>query len=131
MKTEAKLVDVVKHSFVKNRFIVYTEVPMLSKKIDVVCINPNTNDVYAIEAKMHKWRRALQQALTYRLCSDFSYIAIPEENSDKVDTDLLSKYGIGLIVVHKNGITVPQEASVSNVLHHRMKEDIINRSGGV
>ncbi|MDO9537924.1 MAG: hypothetical protein Q7J68_06360 [Thermoplasmata archaeon] len=131
MRSEADLVEIIKNSFIKNDFIVDTEVQMFSKKIDVVCIDPRTKDVYAIEAKVEKWRRALQQALTYRLCSNYSYLAIPEENSSKVDQKLLSKYGIGLIIVNQDNITILQDATNSNVLYPRMKEEIIHNGGGL
>lgn len=130
MKTEADLVAVVRKSFRERGFVVNVEVPMLSKWIDIFCINPGTNDVIAVEAKIQKWRRALQQALTYRLCSDLVYIAIHHNYSHRVKKELLQKHGVGLIIVNHDYMEISQEASPSTIMHQRIKEDVISYIGG-
>lgn len=130
MKTEDDLVATVKKSFMECGFIVNTEVPMLSKKIDIICMDPTTNEVIAIEAKMEKWRRALQQALTYRLCSNFVYIAIHHDFSHRVKKELLQKHGVGLITVNHNDIETLLDALPSTIMHQRMKEDVTPYTGG-
>ena len=130
MRTEADLVAVVEKSFEKRGFVVNTEIPMLSKRIDLLCVRPNTNELIAIEAKIQKWKRAFQQALTYRLCSDFVYIAIHNNYSHLVKIDMLQKYGVGLIVVDEDDIEMPLEALPSAVTHQRLKEDVMRHIGG-
>ena len=130
METEADLVTVVKKSFIERGFKVNTEVPMLSKRIDILSINPETNDVIAVEAKMQKWNRALQQALTYRLCSNLVYIAIHHDFSHRVNKELLQKYGVGLIIVNHDDIDIPLEALPSTIMHQGMKEDVMPYLGG-
>lgn len=130
MKSEEEMVAVVKKSFKESGFIVNTEVPMLSKMIDILCFNPDTKDIVAIEAKMQKWKRALQQALTYRLCSNFVYIAIHHDFSHRVDKELLQKHGVGLIVVNQDDTDISLEASRSMVVHRRIKEHVMPYIGG-
>ena len=130
MKTENDLVEIVRTTFSRRGFLVNTEVPMLSKRIDILCMNPDTNDVIAIEAKLQKWKRAFQQALTYRLCSNLVYIAIHHEFSHRVNIELLQKHGVGLIVVNHDGIDIPLEASQSTIMHHGIKEDVMPYLGG-
>lgn len=130
MKTEADMVTVIKKSFMECDFKVNTEVPMLSKRIDILCMDPNTNDVIAVEAKIQKWKRALQQALTYRLCSNFVYIAIHHDFSHRVKKELLQKHGVGLIVVNHDNIEIPLEASPSMIVHRRIKDEVIPNIGG-
>ena len=45
------------------------------------------------------WRRALEQAMLYQLCSDLVYIALPESSAKKVDLAELRKNGVGLLAV--------------------------------
>ncbi len=129
MKTEDDMVAIVRESFRERGFIVNTEVPMLSKRIDVLCMNPDTNDVIAIEVKKQNWRRALQQALTYRLCSNLVYIAILYDFSHLVKKELLQKHGVGLIVVNDD-IEIPLEALPSKIMHQGIKKDLMLHIGG-
>ena len=130
MKSEAEMVDILKIFFENQDLIVTTEVPMLSKRIDMLCLNLKTNDIIAVEAKLQKWKRALQQALTYRVCSEHVYIAIHHDFSHRVDRELLQKKGVGLIVVNQNEVTIPIEPSESMITHHRIKEDVMSFMGG-
>ena len=115
----------VEKSFRKRGFIVTDEVPMLSKRIDILCMDPDTNEIIAVEAKLQKWIRALQQALTYRLCSDFVYIAIHHDFSHRVKRELLQKHGVGLIVVNHDDIEITLKALPSKVTHQGIKEDVM------
>jgi hypothetical protein len=130
MKTENDLVEIVRTSFRDRGFLVNTEVPMLSKRIDILCMNPDTNDVIAVEAKIQKWKRAFQQALTYRLCSNLVYIAIHHDFSHRVNKELLQKHGVGLIVVNHDDIDIPLEALPSTIMHQGIKEDVMPYIGG-
>lgn len=73
------------------------EVPMLEKRIDIVV--PDGDELIAIESKVKNWRKAFRQAISYRLCADRVYIAMWHEFAHRVDEDLLTSHGIGLIVV--------------------------------
>lgn len=73
------------------------EVPMLEKRIDLVV--PDGEEIIAIESKVENWRRAFKQAINYRLCADKVFIAVWHEFAHRVDEDLLTDSGIGLIVV--------------------------------
>jgi hypothetical protein len=89
----------VKRYFTKAGYSVRGEVPFMSKRIDLVGVSPRTGQVIAVEAKVQDWRRGLQQALTYRLCSDEAFLAISTQYLQRVDRLVLAKYGIGLIAV--------------------------------
>ena len=56
MRTEADLVKVVKKSFEDKGFLVNAEVQMLSKRIDLLCLNPETGEITAIEVKIKNWK---------------------------------------------------------------------------
>lgn len=130
MKSEADMVNIIKAFFEKEGFKVVTEVPMLSKRIDVVCLEKEMQDIIAIEAKLQNWKRGLQQASTYRIGSDLVYLAIQRDFSHRVDKNLLRKMSVGLIVVDQNGIEILIEAPEHMIAHQRIKENIISYCRG-
>ena len=77
-----------------------TEVPLYRSKIDMVTVNPDNNQVVAIEAKISNWYRALQQATSYSMCADKVYLALWHKFVHRVDVDMLDRYGIGLLSVN-------------------------------
>lgn len=131
MKSEADMVKMIRAFFEKQGFKVTTEVPMLSKRIDIVCFKKATQGVIAIEAKLQNWKRGLQQASTYRIGSDFVYLAIHRDFSHRVDKELLRKTSVGLIVVDQNGVEITFEASEHTITHQRIRENIISFCKGV
>lgn len=68
-------------------------------RIDIYGFSKGKNATVAIELKLHKWQRALQQALIYQLCSDFVFVAMPTAAIGAVDRALLARYGIGLLAI--------------------------------
>ena len=75
------------------------ELPFYEYRIDLYGLSLKAKVTMAVELKLHRWRRALSQALIYQLCSDYVYIAMPSENLTAVDGSLLEGHGIGLISV--------------------------------
>lgn len=130
MKSEADMVNMIKAFFEKRGFKVTTEVPMLSKRIDIVCLRTETQEVIAIEAKLQDWKRGLQQASTYRIGSDFVYLAVHRNFSHRVDKNLLQKMSVGLIVVDQNGVVITFEASKHMITHQKIREDIVSYCRG-
>ncbi len=78
---------------------VRSEIPFMSKRIDLVGVIPRSGTVVAIEAKVKDWRQGLQQALPYRLCSHKTYLAISTRYLHRVDRGMFGKFGVGLIAV--------------------------------
>ncbi len=131
MKTEAELVEIVKEYFLKNNFKINTEIQMYSKRIDIVCIDIVTQEVYAIEVKLKNWKRAIQQALTYRLCSDYSFIAVPEEIYQNIDMKFISQYGIGIITITQEGkVNIKKPALKSTIIDKNLKFEIFKVKKG-
>ncbi len=97
---EAQLLDpVAKYARKKGFSVQVPELPFFEYRIDLFGLSKPTGDTIAVELKIKNWRRALQQALIYQLCSDFVFIALPEGKASLVNTAELAKHGIGLIVV--------------------------------
>jgi hypothetical protein len=79
------------------------EVQFYEYRIDLFGFSHSLNLCVSVELKLTRWRRAVEQALLYQLCSDRAYIALPETTAKRVDLDLLSLHGIGLIAVDAGG----------------------------
>ena len=76
----------------------------------------------AIELKLRRWVRAVEQALLYQLCSDHVYIAMPADSTSSVDLNVLQEYGIGLISVRKDRCNRLSPARRSAVLRTHYRE---------
>jgi hypothetical protein len=67
--------------------------------MDMYCYSAKEDRTVAVELKLAKWSRAVEQALLYQLCSDLVYIAMPRAVVSRIDLDVLIGHGVGLIAV--------------------------------
>ena len=77
----------------------YSEIPVFSRSVDVVKYNKNTNDITAIELKLHDWKKVIKQVLTVNIAFDFLQICMLEPKSKKKQDSIIeecSKHGIGV-----------------------------------
>ena|ERR1017187_3497333 len=97
------------------------EMPFFSYRIDLYGYSRTTQSTIAVELKLRKWRRALEQARVYQLCSDFVFIALPTISVPLVNLELLTAEGIGLIEVgfNKCRLIVPATQSCEVRRHYR------------
>ncbi len=58
---------------------------------------PIGKELIAIEAKLHDWRRGLQQAVRYKSFAHKSYLAVPSNLIKNVPREEVERYGVGLI----------------------------------
>lgn len=101
------------------------ELQFYEYRIDLYALSRHTGQTVAVELKLHKWRRALQQALLYQLCADFVYIAMPARNLSRVDRDLISANGIGLIGVSDRGCELVLPACQSAEVREHYKQQYV------
>ncbi len=103
-----------------------TELPFYQRSVDIYGFSRIKDKTIAIELKLHKWKKAFQQALIYQLCADETYIAMPQKYAFRADFDLLSEHGIGLISVSGIGRCVKLiEARQSSVVKSDYKKSHI------
>lgn len=103
------------------------ELPFYQRSVDIYGFSKITNKTIAIELKLHKWKKAIEQAILYQLCADEAYIAMPKKFIGRVNLDLLTKYGIGLISVSETGRCQKMvEAKQSSVLRIGYKNNHID-----
>jgi len=107
------------------------ELPFYDYRIDLYGFSTKASKTVAVELKLRKWKRAVEQARIYQLCSDFVYIALPTSAVTQIDEEALRKSGIGLIAVCKNGCRTLVEAKRSiEVREHYRGPYISMLSGG-
>jgi len=100
------------------------EVPFYDYRIDLYGYSRRLDSSVAVELKLTKWRRALQQAVVYQLCADRVYVALPQQVVTRVDTGLFDEHGIGLIAVSnvwRCSVLIQAQQSLVTKLDYRMR----------
>ena len=137
MNTQLNTIDLTKESsllapvagYIKRKGfrVQVSELPFYERSVDIYGFSKITNKTIAIELKLHKWKKAIGQAILYQLCADEAYIAMPKKFIGRVNFNLLAKYGIGLISVSETGRCHKMvEARQSSVLRIGYKNDHID-----
>jgi hypothetical protein len=80
-----------------------------------------TDCTVAVELKLRNWRRAVEQALVYQLCSDYVFIAVPATTAKRIDLEELRTHGIGLLAVSGRRCVEELPAALSSVLNPHYK----------
>lgn len=77
--------------------LLQSEVPFFEYRIDIYGYSSSHNATVAVELKLSKWSRALEQALVYQLCADLCFLALPTSAAHRVEKSVLAEHGVGLI----------------------------------
>ena len=84
----------------RDNVSVYMEVPVFCRSVDLVIQEKQNSEIFAIEFKLHDWKRAIQQVQIIGLCFDYLYICLPKPKTDfsanKI-SDACIANGVGLI----------------------------------
>jgi len=114
MSSEKAMYAPLESYFRGRGFQTFKEVPLLTRRIDLLGVNHS--DIAAVELKVKNWQKALQQALSYRLCANKVYVAVSKAFVHRIDTEVFRHYGIGILSV--DGEVHPVlEASDSQIIH--------------
>lgn len=96
-------------------------------RTDVIIVSAD-DKVIAIEAKLKKWKQALQQAYRNQCFADLSYVLLPITEVNKAlkyDREF-DKRGVGLCSVTENGIDIIYEAHESQPLQPWLKKKALD-----
>jgi hypothetical protein len=98
-----------------------TELQFYEHRIDLYGYSSKLGCSVAVELKLRNWRRAVEQALVYQLCSDYVFIALPTATARQVDLAELGNHGIGLLAVSGRKCVEELPAVASHVVrpHYR------------
>ena len=88
-----------------------TEVRVLNNKVDLVYFERNGNSIgsiFAIEAKLYDWKRALRQAYRNKLFANRVYVALPEKSASPAINRIheFHQTSVGLLLVNDTCIKV-------------------------
>jgi hypothetical protein len=86
---------------------VIRELQFFDRSIDLygVCWGRGAKTI-AVELKLRKWQKALQQAALYQLCADYAYVAMPLEVAKTLEASAFREAGIGILAVDTNAKSV-------------------------
>ncbi len=104
------------------------EVQFYEYSIDQYGYSSSRDETVAVELKMDKWPRALEQAIVYQLCADKVLVAMPSSSAVRADMDEFERYGVGLVAVLPEGkceeLVAPR---FSPVVRDRYKSELVGR----
>ena len=113
---EKNLLRVLK-PFLEEQGIQYKkEVTFLERRIDIVGMRGE--EIFAFELKVSDWKKVLSQAITCKICCDYSYIAMWHEHCPE-DLEKFEMYGIGVLAV-SSVIEKRLEAKKSSIKHRTL-----------
>lgn len=125
MIKETEIVNRVNQYLKNNGFSYKNEVKFLERKIDIVGVK--NRKVVAIEAKVKDWKKALQQAITCKLCSHYVYVAFWHQCLPQ-NMFVFEKYGIGVMSV--NGfVKIIKKAKKSDMIHKALINEMLKQVG--
>jgi hypothetical protein len=113
---EEELREPVRVYFKDKSYSVFDEAKLFSRGIDVIAKRKNT--VIAIELKVQKWRRAIQQAYMDLRVANYAFVALPEAKWERIDRRVFHEAytsGIGLLSVNGNVSQVMPPAKSNNI----------------
>lgn len=134
MIPEEGMYPMIEREYSGDGYIRCREVPLITKKIDLVVFEISSSEIIAIEVKVSNWKRALQQALYYRLCADRTFVALWHEYIHRIKPELFKEKGIGLLevngeIIHK--IDARRSHSIQKSLRRGIEEHLgVYRSAG-
>lgn len=125
MIKEIEVLNQVNEYLNNQGFFYKNEVNFLERKIDVIGVK--NKKVIAIEVKVRNWKKALQQAITCKLCSHYVYVAFWHKYLPK-NLSIFENYGIGVMSV--NGfVEIVNKPKKSKIVHEKLLNAILKQIG--
>ena len=101
------------------------EVPFYEYRMDMYGYSSRDDLTVAVELKLHKWLRAVEQGLLYQLCSDLVYIAMPRNEIARVNLKVIIDCGLGLLSVEERRCREIVPSVPSPVLRKHYREEYL------
>lgn len=85
----------------QQNLLIYQEIPFFMKRIDIICVSPNMEELTAVEVKVRDWSTGYRQAVHHKIFAENSYLAISAEYSHRVMKyiGLFEHGGIGILEI--------------------------------
>lgn len=110
--TEQDLVRIVVAGMqmVEPDAVIATEIPSHGRARIDVCLVAEDESVWAIEAKLRDWRRAIGQAFLNKSCAHYSYVAIWHELVSETLYAEAGEFGLGILSVDSDSVAIALKA---------------------
>jgi len=126
-RTESYLADPVSRHLRRRRFREqFPQAPFYEYRIDIFGFSQFDEACIAVELKLSRWQRALEQALIYQLCADYAYVAMPKPALVRVPLERFEEHGVGLISVSGVGCNIIIPAQRSLVVQDFYRTNLIH-----
>ena len=109
----------------KNEILCTSEVKVIYNRADIVYFELKKNKeigfIAAVEAKLHDWKKAIQQAHRDKLFADRVYVALPKKFSAAAVSNIseFRNAAVGLIIIENDDPKVYFHPPVNNCRSHR------------
>ncbi len=93
--------------YCKEKTLLYCEVPVFCRSVDLVKYNSIDETISAIEFKTNNWRRAIDQVLRVSMSFDFLEICVLDPKTEKSRNSIIetcTQLGIGLYLFNQEYI---------------------------
>lgn len=89
----------IRRLFPKNQYSFFEDVKVNDRRIDVILYRKDNGRIIAVELKIKKWQRALEQAAVYQLFTNQVYVSLWHKHLNPKNIEVFNQYKIGVIVV--------------------------------
>jgi hypothetical protein len=119
---EAVLHEKVLNYYKKKKKNIFSEVPFMSRIIDLVVLEGE--EITSYELKIRKWKYAVEQMKEHRIASSYCYLCMPKQSiSERLIERIVEElvfYGFGFALWNEN------HGEIENVLPARKSEFLSN-----
>lgn len=122
---EENLREPVREYFKNKNYLVFDEPKLFSRGIDIIA--KKRSNLIAVELKVGKWKRAIQQAYMDLRISNYAYVALPEAKWERIDRKIFLeafKHGIGLLSVNGTAYQIMRPVQ-SNKIQPRLRRQFL------
>ncbi len=129
---EALLHERVFDYYMQQKKTIFSEVPFMSRIIDLVILEEE--DITSYELKIKKWKYAIEQMKEHRVASSYCYLCMPRQSvSEKLAKKIVEEltfYGFGFVLwdedlaVIEKILPAKKSEFLSKPVISRLKEDI-------
>lgn len=121
MMNEALLHQKVLNYFKENDKNIFSEVPFMSRIIDLVILEDE--EITSYELKVRKWKHAIEQMKEHRIAASYCYLCMPKQTvSQKLSKKIIEElnfYGFGFTLWNESS------GEIEKVLSARKSEFLI------
>ncbi len=97
--TESIFAECVGEALQHAGYDVFSEVPLMSRCVDIVAVHRESGEVLAIECKLRDWKRALRQAKSHSIACDLVSICVPMRTPSEALLQSCQEGGVGLLMM--------------------------------